>query len=240
MQTDHSHTPAAIAARLAGDRKPTLVRDFVYGGIDGVVTTFAVVAGVEGASLSPAVVLILGAANLLADGFSMAASNYSGTKAVIDEERRARETELLHIERWPEGEREEVRQLLAARGLSKRTLEGAVADITADKENWVRFMLTDEYGFAPAQTSPLSAGLATFAAFLVCGAAPLAPFALGLENGFAVSTALTAVVFFVIGAWKANWSPSPWWRSGLETLAIGSAAAGLAYGVGWLLRGLAG
>src|SRR3989344_3143159 len=55
--------------------------EFVYGGIDGAVTTFAVVAGAVGATLSPAIVLILGFANLLADGFSMAVSNYLSTKS---------------------------------------------------------------------------------------------------------------------------------------------------------------
>ena len=58
--------------------------EFVYGGMDGAVTTFAVVAGTVGASLSPVIVIILGFANLFADGFSMAASNYLSTKSAQD------------------------------------------------------------------------------------------------------------------------------------------------------------
>ena len=75
------HTPAAVAARIAADAKHWYLRDFVYGAIDGSVTTFAIVSGVVGAELSVRVILILGFVNLLADGFSMAVSNYLGTKA---------------------------------------------------------------------------------------------------------------------------------------------------------------
>ena len=77
MRLEHEHTPTAIRERLAAGPRNSYLRDWVYGGIDGSVTTFAVVTGVVGASLSPTVVLILGVANLLGDGFSMAASNYS-------------------------------------------------------------------------------------------------------------------------------------------------------------------
>ena len=105
MKLEHSHESKAIAARLADGTRPSYLRDFVYGGIDGSVTTFAIVAGVEGASLSSGIVLILGLANLLADGFSMAAGNYSGTKTVVDDIDRVREIEKKHIRLEPEGER---------------------------------------------------------------------------------------------------------------------------------------
>ena len=75
---EHEHTPEAIGERLAAGTRQNYLRDFVYGGIDGSVTTFAIVAGTIGASLSIEVVLILGIANLVADGFSMAASNFLG------------------------------------------------------------------------------------------------------------------------------------------------------------------
>ncbi|MGV1015589.1 MAG: VIT1/CCC1 transporter family protein, partial [Methyloceanibacter sp.] len=71
---EHGHHPREIAKRLKTGPKASYLRDWVYGGIDGTVTTFAIMAGVVGASLSAGVVLILGVANLLADGFSMAAA----------------------------------------------------------------------------------------------------------------------------------------------------------------------
>ena len=71
----HSHKPSAIAARLREGHKPSYLQDWVYGGIDGAVTTFAIVAGSLGAALSVQVILVLGFANLLADGLSMAAGD---------------------------------------------------------------------------------------------------------------------------------------------------------------------
>ena len=63
------------------DTERKYLPEFVYGAIDGIVTTFAIVAGAFGASLSSTVILILGFANLFADGFSMAMSNYLSTKS---------------------------------------------------------------------------------------------------------------------------------------------------------------
>ena len=100
---EHDHSPEAISRRLAGSPRQNYLRDWVYGGIDGAVTTFAVVAGVVGAGLSARTVLILGAANLLADGFSMAASNYSGTKTEKDDKDRLRAVEERHIDLDPGG-----------------------------------------------------------------------------------------------------------------------------------------
>ena len=97
-----------------------LSRDWVYGGIDGTVTTFAVVAGVVGAELSTRTLLILGAANLFGDGFSMAAGNYSGTKAELDEYAQVRRMEERHVDLVPEGEREEIRQIFRAKGFGAR------------------------------------------------------------------------------------------------------------------------
>ena len=230
---EHSHAPDAIRARLAGWRGGGgHIRDFVYGGIDGAITTLAVVAGVKGADLSETVVLILGLANLLADGFSMAASNYSGAKTVVDDLVRTRAVERRHIRDAPEGEREEVRQILAAKGLTGATLDAAMRAVTADDRAWVELMVTDEYGMSPDPPSPLIAGAITFMAFLICGAVPLIPFVVGAGAPFALSVAMTCVTFLAIGAAKSRWSLSHWWASALETLVIGGAASAIASGAG--------
>jgi VIT1/CCC1 family predicted Fe2+/Mn2+ transporter len=236
---EHSHHPGAIARRLEQGPKPSYLRDWVYGGIDGAVTTFAIVSGVSGAELSHGIVIILGVANLLADGFSMAASNYSGTKTEIDDAERLRAVEERHIREAPEGEREEVRQIMAGKGLAGNTLEGAVEAITADRNVWIETMLRDEYGLASSQRAPLTSALATFAAFVVCGSVPLVPFIIDSANPFHWSLAATTAVFLAIGSIKSRWSLAPWWRSGLESVAIGLAAAGVAYAAGYLLGGLA-
>jgi VIT1/CCC1 family predicted Fe2+/Mn2+ transporter len=233
---EHGHTPDAIRARLSRPPDVTYVRDWVYGGIDGAVTTLAVMAGVVGADLSAWVVVVLGLSNLLADGFSMAASNYSGTKADLDDYRRLRAIEERHIAAAPEGEREEIRHILAAKGFEGPVLAAAVAVITADPKRWIDTMLSEEYGLSRVLRSPIWSGANTFAAFVVCGGAPLLPFVLGLPDAFAIALVAGACVFFSIGAMKARWSTAPWWRSGLETLTIGLVAAGLAFSVGYALR----
>lgn len=239
MSMEHGHSAAEIRERFDKAPKQNHLRDFIYGGIDGAVTTFAIVAGTEGANLSRVVIIALGVANVLADGFSMAASNYSGTKADLDNIQRLRETERRHIMEDPDGERREVREIFKRKGFSGEALEGAIAITTANEERWIDFMITEEYGIAPAEPHPFNAALATFVAFLLCGVVPLLPFLLGFSDPFMLSTAATAVTFFSIGALKSRWSLVSWWRSGLETLAIGASAAAIAYGAGFFLRGFA-
>ena len=232
---EHEHSPEAISERLAAGPQHNYLRDWVYGGIDGAVTTFAVVSGVVGADLSVGIILIVGGANILADGFSMAASNYLGTKTEIDQLKHLEKVEHRHIEEDPEGEREEVRQIYQAKGFEGEELERVVDLITADRERWVRTMLTEEYGLPLEIRSPLAASLNTFASFVLCGLAPLLPFILKMSNAFLISCFLTGLVFFGIGSVKSRWSTESWWKSGAKTLLIGSIAAGLAYSVGVLL-----
>jgi hypothetical protein len=151
---EHSHTEQAIKARLARGPRSNYLRDWIYGGIDGAVTTFAIVAGVTGADLSARVVLLLGFANLLADGFAMAASNYIGTKAERDDYDRVLGIEQKHIALVPEGEREEIRQIFEAKGFSGDDLERIVAVITADRMLWAKTMAVEEYGLSPTPRSP--------------------------------------------------------------------------------------
>jgi vacuolar iron transporter family protein len=231
VKLEHSHTKEAIRARLAGPPQISYLRDWIYGGIDGVVTTFAVVAGVVGADLPSRIVLILGLANLVADGFAMAAGNYSGTQAERDDYDRLLAVERKHIAIVPDGEREEIRQIFGAKGFSGDQLERIVDVITADDSRWARTMVVEEYGLAPAPKSPIFAALSTFAAFMLCGLVPLVGY-LG-AGGLAPSVVATGMVFFAIGAVKSKWSLTSWWRSGFETFVIGMSAAALAFCVGF-------
>lgn len=232
---EHGHRRDEIRRRLRSGPTPSYLRDWVYGGIDGAVTTFAIVAGVVGASLPGRVILILGAANLLADGFSMAAANYSSTRTEIDEYKHIRNMEERHVDHFPEGEKEEVRQLLAAKGFKGEDLERAVEIITSDRQRWIEMMMSEEHGLPPVRRAAWKSAAATFTAFLVCGSVPLLPFVLGLPATFWASTILTGLTFFAIGSVRSQWSPSPFWRTGLETTVIGLVAAAVAYGVGHLL-----
>jgi vacuolar iron transporter family protein len=235
---EHGHHPREIARRLKAGPKPSYLRDWVYGGIDGTVTTFAVVAGVVGAALSTKALLILGAANLIADGFSMAAANYSGTRTEIEEYEHVRNMEERHVRVAPEGEREEIRQIFHAKGFKGEALDTVVDVITQKRDRWVETMMTEEHGLPPVNRSPFRSALATFLAFIVCGTVPLLPFILGLPATVEASTLMAGLTFFGIGSLRSRWSPAPWWRAGIETFAIGISAAGLAYIVGLILGGL--
>lgn len=219
--------------------------DFVYGGIDGSVTTFAIVAGVTGASLSPTIVLILGFANLFADGFSMAASNYLSTKSkkeYVDKIRKSEEHSIVNI---PEEETQEIRDIFSEKGFSGKQLEDAVDIITSNQEVWVDTMMKDEFGIVEDQTSPLKSALVTFVSFNLIGFIPLMAYVLSFfsedfrTNTFTLSIVLTSVAFFIVGSVKGRIIGSRWFFAGFETLLIGGAAAVIAYYVGYLLRGLA-
>ena len=233
---EHEHTSEAIRDRLSEGPYQNYVRDWIYGGIDGSVTTFAVVSGVVGAGLSTWVIVVMGIANLVADGFSMAASNFLGTRAEHDDLKRLEVIENHHVDLAPDGEREEVRQIFAAKGFSGRDLESLVELITADRGRWVRTMLTEEYGLPQKVRSPWMAAATTFIAFLVCGSVPLLPYLFASTKPLALSMTLTAAVFFAIGSVKSRWSTAPWWRSGLSTLAVGLIAAGLAFAAGSVIE----
>lgn len=241
QKLEHDHSREGIARRLGRGPRISYLRDWVYGGIDGAVTTFAVVAGAVGAALPSSVILILGLANLLADGFSMAAANYAGTRAEVEDYDRLRRVEERHIDLAPDGEREEIRQIFAAKGFDGAELEQLVSLITSRREVWIETMMSGEYGIGDVPRSAGAAALSTFAAFVLCGSIPLLPYLAGLaglvvEPAALIGTALTALTFFVIGSIKSLWSTRGWLTSGLETTAIGMSAAGIAWAVGALLH----
>lgn len=238
LEQDHAHTPEAIRARLSKGPNAHYLREWVYGGIDGVVTTFAIIAGVTGASLSPVIVVILGFANLIGDGFSMAAGAYSSAKADVDNYERLRKVEEHHIDKNPEGEREEIRQIYAKMGFTGENLERVVETIAENKDVWIDVMMHEEYGIRPELKTPMKTGLHTFGSFVLCGLMPLLPFIFNLPYAFACSLVLAGLTFFGIGSFKSRWSIHKWWRQGLETFTIGATAAGLAFLIGYLLRGL--
>ena len=232
---EHEHTPQAIHERLSEGPRQNYLRDWIYGGIDGSVTTFAVVSGVVGARLSTWVIVVMGIANLVADGFSMAASNFLGTRAEHEDLKRLEAIENHHVEFAPEGEREEVRQIFEKKGFSGNDLATVVDLITSDRTRWVKTMLTEEYGLPQSVRSPWLAAATTFTAFSICGLVPLLPYLIGFDNPLVLSVTLTGAVFFAIGSFKSRWSTASWWSSGLSTFAVGATAAGLAYAAGLVI-----
>jgi VIT1/CCC1 family predicted Fe2+/Mn2+ transporter len=243
----HSVTaPAASAA--AGEKHVSAgkyIKSVVYGGMDGIVTTFAVVAGVNGASLSAGVVLILGFANLVADGLSMSIGDYLSTKSEQEYRRAERAREAWEVEHYPEGEKKELVELYEAKGIPPGDARQMVETMSQHPKAWVDIMMVEELGILADEESPLKNALTTFVSFAIFGFVPLLTTILArfvpflAANSFAVSAGMVAVFLFALGAVKTKITGRPWLSSGIETLVVGGITAAAAWGVGKLLGGLA-
>jgi VIT1/CCC1 family predicted Fe2+/Mn2+ transporter len=239
----HSAAPASAGELHAGAGR--YIKSVVYGGLDGIVTTFAVVAGVNGASLSAGVVLILGFANLVADGLSMAIGDYLSTKSEQEYQKAERAREAWEVEHYPEGEKKELVELYEAKGIPGGDARQMVETVARHPKAWVDIMMVEELGILADEESPLKNALTTFVSFAVFGFMPLLTSVLAQfvpflrQNSFPVSIALVGVTLFALGAVKTKITGRPWFASGLETLVVGGITAAAAWGVGKLLGGLA-
>lgn len=211
--------------------------EFVYGGIDGAVTTFAVVAGAVGANLDSSVVIILGFANLLADGFAMSVGAYLSTKSEIDRYKKNEAIEYWEVDNLPEKEREEVREIYKAKGFKGELLNKVVEVITEDKDRWVDIMMKEELEMTLEPKSPFKVGGTTYLSFLLLGIIPLLAYVLDysgvqIANPFIVSAILTSVSFVIIGYLKSYVNETHKLKSIIETLILGGLAALVSYYVG--------
>ncbi len=221
------------------------IAEFVYGGIDGAITTFAVVAGAEGASLGVAVVIILGLANLIADGFSMSVGNFFATKAERDSFEKHKQVEYWEIENLRDREVQEIREIYEAKGFKGELLEQVVEVITADKEVWVDTMMKEELEMVKGEKAPYKTAGATFISFIVVGSVPLLSYVFAGEdlsvndpNLFFYSCLLTGVALAIVGSLKSIVNEKNILWGILETLMLGGLAALLAYFVGDVLEKL--
>jgi vacuolar iron transporter family protein len=172
----------------------------------------------------------------------MAVSNFLGSRAERQRRERARREEQLHIRVVPEGEREEIRQIFAAKGFEGQDLERVVEVITSDPELWTDTMMSEELGFGSTEPNEFRAALATLVAFIAVGFLPLVGSSMASSRPEMSTTrsagaaVMTGIAFFVVGAMKSRFVDQAWWRSALETLVVGGLAATLAYAVGALLQ----
>ncbi|MFO7788661.1 MAG: VIT1/CCC1 transporter family protein [Halospina sp.] len=240
---EHSHQPDAIRERLSQQPQQSYLSDAILGGIDGCVTTVAVIASVAGAGLPGMIAFVLGIASLIADAFSMGVSNYQAVKSQDDARDRLREQENRHIRHDPDGEREEIREIFRQKGFEGDTLEQVVETISADKRLWVNTMIQEEFGYALSGPAPLKAALSTFWVFIGVGLIPLLPFLIpflaGLEM-FLVSGAAAILALFGIGWVKGQILGMDRFRAGIETLAMGGGAALLAFLLGFVFEPMLG
>lgn len=214
--------------------------DFIYGSIDGAVTTFAIVAGVVGAGLSPGIILILGFANLFADGFAMAAANFQASKARNEFVQMKRRQEEWEVDNLEDQEKDEIRDIYRKKGFKDELLEEIVRIITSRRKVWVDTMMREELGLIDDEKKSVDSSVSTFVGFNVIGVIPLIPFImffvfdLNLDSDiFLYSTISVAIAFFIVGMIKAKIVRKSKIRSGIYTLIIGGIAATVAYMVGY-------
>jgi VIT1/CCC1 family predicted Fe2+/Mn2+ transporter len=222
------------------------IEDFVYGATDGAVTTFAIVAGVVGASLSPSIVIILGFANLFADGFAMAVGNYLSTRSRIEYIERERNRQNKEVQDRPEYKISEIKSIYSEKGFKDELLENLTKVIVSNRNIWVDVLMKEKIGMSDIKDeNPIFKAITTFIAFNVVGVIPLIPFiflfvinnppGFTTSNIFIYSIIFTALSFFCIGFITGRVVKKSPLKSGLVTLIIGGIAALVSYLVGTLL-----
>ena len=235
----------AIDKKRGHDHSPSgrYIKSFVYGGLDGTITTFAVVAGVAGASLSSSVVLILGFANLVGDGISMAFGDYLSSKAEKEYGRAERKKEEIAA-RFPKVEKKSIINLFLEQGFSKRDAEKIGGVVCKNKKVCVDLMLAYELGIAKKKTYPLKNATTTFGSFVLFGFIPLIAYIFSKnvfifqQGTFFIASLFTALTLFSLGAVKCKVTKMNWIRSGFEMLLVGGLAAFAAYFIGYFISNL--
>ncbi|MGW4801283.1 VIT1/CCC1 transporter family protein [Nonomuraea sp. NPDC004297] len=211
------------------------LRPAVFGAMDGLVSNFALIAGVVGAAGAGQGAVLAGFAGLIAGACSMAAGEYTSVKSQTELMRAEIAVERRELARNPEGERAELAALYRARGLDPELAERVADGLSADPEQALRVHVREELGVDPDDLpSPYLAAASSFGAFAVGALVPLAPFLFG-ASGIMVALVLSVVALFGFGAAVAAMTARPWWLGGLRQLALGVGAATVTYGLGHLL-----
>ena len=235
--------PIELHHNRAGAR---YLKNIVYGGLDGIITTFAVVAGVAGAALNSGIILILGFANLIADGISMAIGDYLSTKSENEYHEMERKHEKEEVRKYPAAEKEELIKLYIKKGMKKSDAVKLVNDLAKNKKIWVETLISEELDIAPIEESPIKNAIFTFLSFFIFGLIPVSVYLIDyfyadlISNVFIITIILTAIALFLLGIFKVKVTGRNWLYSGMETLIIGGVAAGAAFLVGKLLAGMVG
>lgn len=224
----------------------TYLKEIVYGGTDGIVTTFAVVAGFAGAQAGGSIaaysiitVLLFGLANLFADGASMGLGNFLSLRAEKDVYKAAQEKELYEIRTHPKSEMTETVSILIDKGFTQTDAETITTLYSKNESYWLRFMMNDELEMPnPEKENPFLTGFATFGAFVAFGFIPLIPYILfqSKANIFIISCVSAFLALVLLGLLRWRVTKESLIRSTSEIVLIGSVAASIAYIVGTFFR----
>lgn len=227
------------------------IQSLVFGGVDGIITSFAVVAAIAGAGYSTFYVVVIGVANLVADGISMGLGDYLSSSGEIEFAKQELEREMWEYDNYQDGEEAEMVEIFQARGMTYEDAVTVVSTTAKYKEVFCNEMMIHELSLMPPEDeeSPVKKGLMTFIAFIICGIVPLLVYLASemhqnSDVTFAISCAMTAGTLFLLGALKSLTSYVSWFSSGLSIMVCGCVAAAAAFGIsafaGWAVGDLGG
>jgi predicted membrane protein (TIGR00267 family) len=207
------------------------LRDVILGGQDGLVNMLGIVLGVVAAGGAKDVLIAAGLAAAITESISMGAVAYTSFGSDRDFYIAARRREESEIDADPETEREEIREIYAAKGFEGKLLEDVVSTITSNRKAWVDTMMDEELHLQPVEKKSLwQSAVVVTVATLIGHLIPIVPFML-LERGPAliVAIALSAVTLFAVGVYSAKTLIGDWRKSGLQMVLIGLGAAALGF-----------
>jgi len=240
LQAEHRPPPSGPLPDEAGEqsRLRNYVRDLILGFNDGVVSVYAICAGVAGAALASHDIAVAGLAATAAGALSMGIGEYVSTKSQAQYYEAEARRERAHIQAYRGLELQELRGMLREKGYPPELVEPLVQHVAADDERFVEFMMREEFGVGKESSrSPYSAMLLVMLAFVVGAALAVLPFYLA-PAGPALwwSTGLALGGLFAAGASKGAVSGLSPLRSGFEMAFLGALAAAITYGIGSLVK----
>lgn len=210
------------------------IRDLVLGFNDGLVSVYAVTAGVAGAAFSSGQIFFTGIAAAVAGALSMAAGEFISTKSQAQFYESERQRENEHLKRWPHLEVLELKESLAEKGLEGDTLDRAVTAISSDREKFLDYMMKEEFGVGKeSERSPVKAAFFVIGAFLIGSLFAFTPYYfLDPAKGIMVSTGTSLFGLFIAGVTRARASRLPPITAGVEMMLIGALAAAITFLIG--------
>jgi len=216
------------------------IRDIVIGMSDGLTVPFALAAGLSGAVSSSTLVVTAGIAEIVAGSIAMGLGGYLAGRTEVDHYRSELKREYDEVERVPEQEKLEVREVFAGFGLSE-SLQHQIADEMAkDKKKWVDFMMRYELGLEEpnpnrATKSAITIGLS----YIAGGIIPLSPyfFTQHAQTGLYYSCLVTLICLFIFGYFKSKMTGQPAFSGAIKVVVIGTLAAAAAFLMARLITG---
>jgi len=214
------------------------LRPSVFGAMDGLVSNFALIAGVAGGTGDTTVIVLAGVAGLAAGAFSMAGGEYVSVASQRELALAEIEVERRELQRHPEAEQEELAKLYEDRGVDPAVAAEVARQISMDPDRALEVHAQAELGVSPRNLpSPKIAAISSFLSFGLGALLPLLPYLFGVTS-LVISAVVSCLALFGAGALVSRVTARSWWYSGLRQLVVGAVAAILTFALGTLLGGV--